>query len=96
MTSIYGEQHPDAEVLNLRGVPYLHLDQAGAATTVSRDFKGNVVRAGRRLTSGTQYRQTMDWRGVSPPCRPARAWCSTRTHSRRNSQLCSNPTLTRS
>lgn len=62
--SVYGEQHPDAEAFNLRGVPYLHLDQAGAATTVTRDFKGNILRAGRRLTNGTQYRHTMDWHGV--------------------------------
>ena len=61
---VYGEQHPDAQERNLRGVLYLHLDQAGALTTESRDVKGNVLRASRRLTHGTQYRDKVDWQTV--------------------------------
>ena len=60
---VYGEQHPDT-MRNLRGKLYLHLDQAGAVTTEAHDFKGNPLRASRRLTNGTQYRQVMDWRAV--------------------------------
>jgi len=61
---VYGEQHPEAEQRNLRGVLYFHLDQAGVVTIESHDFKGNPVRATRRLTNGTQYRQAVDWRAV--------------------------------
>lgn len=61
---VYGEQHPQRDERNLRGRLYLHLDQAGSVTAEAHDFKGNLLRASRRLTSGTQYRQTVDWRGV--------------------------------
>lgn len=61
---VYGEQHPQAELRNLRGALYLHLDQAGAVTTEAHDFKGNLLRATRRLTNGTQYKQTVNWRAV--------------------------------
>jgi hypothetical protein len=47
---IYGEQHPQDELLNLRGRLYLHLDQAGIIINENYDFKGNLVRASRRLT----------------------------------------------
>jgi len=60
----YGEQHPEAELRNLRGKLYLHLDQAGSVTTEAHDFKGNPLRASRRLTNGTQYRQAVNWRPV--------------------------------
>ena len=61
---VYGEQHPQSEGRNLRGVLYLHLDQAGAVTTEVLDFKGNPLRATRRLTEGTRYRQAVDWTAV--------------------------------
>ncbi len=61
---VYGEQHPEAERRNLRGRLYLHLDQAGSVTAEAHDFKGNPLRASRRLTNGTQYRQAVDWRPV--------------------------------
>jgi RHS repeat-associated protein len=61
---IYGEQHPDAETLNLRDTLYLHLDQVGCVSTEGNDFKGNALRAARRLTSGTLYRGVLDWTGV--------------------------------
>ncbi len=61
---VYGEQHPQAERRNLRGVLYLHFDQSGAVTTEALDFKSNPLRATRRLTEGTRYRQAVDWRTV--------------------------------
>ena len=61
---VYGEQRPEAELRNLRDALHLHLDQAGAVTAEVHDFKGNPLRASRRLTTGTQYRQAVDWRPV--------------------------------
>ena len=61
---VYGEQHPGATVANLRERVYLRLDQAGAVFSEQQDFKGNLVQAGRRLTSGTQYRGAVNWRTV--------------------------------
>ena len=61
---VYGEQHPQAETLNLRGKLYLQLDQAGELVTERNDFKGNPLAAARRMTNETQYRQAVDWRAV--------------------------------
>jgi len=61
---VYGEQHPEAESRNLRGVAYLHLDQAGAFSTEARDCKGNPLRTSRGLTNGTNYREAVDWQPV--------------------------------
>jgi len=60
---VYGEQHPEDELRNLRGKPYLHLDQAGAVTTEAHDFKGNPLRASRRIA--TEYKQAIDWSAVN-------------------------------
>ncbi|HEU5431928.1 MAG TPA: hypothetical protein VFU81_09700, partial [Thermomicrobiales bacterium] len=60
---VYGEQHPEEE-RNLRGRLFLHLDQSGAALDERCDFKGNLKLVSRRLTSGAQYRQAVDWRTV--------------------------------
>lgn len=59
---VYGEQHPSAELHNLRGRLYLHLDQAGAATTDDIDFEGNPHRVERRMA--TDYKHTIDWHDV--------------------------------
>ncbi|MCH8877933.1 MAG: toxin [Chloroflexi bacterium] len=59
---VYGEQHPEAEPRNLRGGLYLQLDQAGAVTTESQDFKANPLRATRRIAS--EYKQAINWRVV--------------------------------
>jgi RHS repeat-associated protein len=61
---VYGEQHPEGELRNLRGRLYLHLDQAGVVISEAHDFKGNPLRASRRLTNGTQYRHAVDWISV--------------------------------
>ncbi len=60
---VYGEQHPEDEVRNLRGMLYLHLDQAGAVTIEAHDFKGNPLRASGRIA--TEYKQTIDWSAVN-------------------------------
>jgi RHS repeat-associated protein len=59
---VYGEQHPEHELRNLRGQVYMHLDQAGAVFTELYDFKGNALEGVRRLEQ--TYRQTVDWNGV--------------------------------
>ncbi|XXT18147.1 hypothetical protein WME94_48750 [Sorangium sp. So ce429] len=48
---VYGEAHPQATALNLRGRPYQVYDGAGVVTSQSYDFKGNVLQASRRLRS---------------------------------------------
>ena len=60
---VYGEQHPDAEVRNLRGRLHFHLDQAGAVTTEAHDFKGNPLRASRRIA--TEYKKALNWSAVN-------------------------------
>lgn len=59
---VYGEQHPEAELRNLHGALYLHLDQAGAATNEANDFKDNPLRTTRRIA--TEYKQTINWHSV--------------------------------
>jgi RHS repeat-associated protein len=59
---VYGEQHPQAESLNLRGKLFMHLDQAGAARNEEHDFKGNLKRASRRLAR--EFKTAVDWSPV--------------------------------
>jgi len=59
---VYGEQHPEGELRNLRGVAFMHLDQAGAATRDAHDFKGNLLRVSRRLAR--EYKQAVSWVAV--------------------------------
>jgi len=59
---VYGEQHPQAEQRNLRGTLYLHLDQAGVVASEAHDFKGNLLRASRRIA--TEYKQAINWNTV--------------------------------
>lgn len=59
---IYGEQHPQAESRNLRGSLYLHFETAGVVSVDAIDFKGNPLRASRRLA--TEYKKVIDWRVV--------------------------------
>jgi RHS repeat-associated protein len=61
---IYGEQHAEAEARNLRGQAHLQLDQAGASTLEACDFKGNRLRASRRLARN--YQQLIDWNDCAP------------------------------
>jgi RHS repeat-associated protein len=70
---VYGEQHPEADGRNLRGKLYLHLDQAGAVTREANDFKGNLLRAARRIAR--EYQRAIDWKTVDAavPADPAAA-----------------------
>jgi len=61
---VYGEHHPAADERNLLGSLFLHLDQAGSLVNDGQDFKGNPIGATRRLASGTQYRDLVDWTTV--------------------------------
>ncbi len=56
---VYGEGHPDAEQLNLKGRAFLHLDQAGALENERFDFKGNPLRVSRRIAR--EFRTAPDW-----------------------------------
>jgi len=56
---IYGEAHPNAETLNLRGQIYRQYDGAGMVTNESYDFKGNLLSTVRRLA--VKYDETHDW-----------------------------------
>ena len=60
----YGESRLDAEANNLRGHAIHVFDQAGVATTDRYDFKGNLLRAARKLASA--YDNTLDWSGAVP------------------------------
>ena len=68
---VYGEQHPEAELRNLRDKLYLHCDQAGTASTEEYDFKGNPLLTWRRIA--WEYKQTIDWRtlDLALPAYPA-------------------------
>ena len=59
---VYGEQHPQAELRNLRGALYLQLEQAGVVTTEASDFKGNSLSATHRIA--TEYKHAIDWSTV--------------------------------
>jgi RHS repeat-associated protein len=59
---VYGEQHPDDVLFNLRGRIYLHLDQAGVLRNEIYDFKGNILSSKRQLTN--QYKEMLNWEDV--------------------------------
>ena len=67
---VYGEQHPDATRLNLRGKAYLQLDQAGGVSTEQVDFKGNPLFQTRRIAK--EYKDAFGWELVDAeiPTRP--------------------------
>src|SRR5271157_1131278 len=56
--SVYGEALADPQTPNLRGKIYQHYDEAGVATNVSFDFKGNLTASSRQLA--IQYQQPVD------------------------------------
>lgn len=61
---IYGENQPDDKALRLRGKVLRHYDTAGSNTVAEYDFKGNPLRAARRLTKANE--KTPDWSVVDP------------------------------
>jgi len=62
---VYGEALPDAAAGNLRARPYRRYDAAGAVTTEAHDFKGNVLRASRRLAANPHG--ASDWSAIAVP-----------------------------
>jgi hypothetical protein len=71
---LYGEKHPRAEALNLRGQIFQTYDQAGVTTgggidpesnrSEAFDFKGNLLRSSRQLA--VNYKSTVDWMVLEP------------------------------
>ena len=64
---VYGEQVGEAIANNLRTKVVMQLDQAGLSSTNAYDFKGGPRQSTRRVTSGTQFRTTVDWRALAVP-----------------------------
>jgi RHS repeat-associated protein len=62
--SVYGESGLDPESSNSRGRVVEIRDQAGVVTTDDYDFKGNLLRRGRRLAQS--YKTTLDWSSAVP------------------------------
>ncbi|MFO0761891.1 MAG: hypothetical protein U0359_35950 [Byssovorax sp.] len=56
---VYGEDHADPAVLNLRGKAYRHYDGAGVVTTGAYDFKGNLLQVERRIAKA--YATQVEW-----------------------------------
>lgn len=61
--TVYGESHPQAAALNLRGRPFLALDAAGTVEHEDFDFKGNLLRSTRRVSRA--YRTDTDWSALA-------------------------------
>jgi RHS repeat-associated protein len=61
----YGEAHPEAARLNLRGKVYRRHDGAGEATHDAYDFKGNPLSSTRRFA--VEHREPIDWAASPPP-----------------------------
>jgi RHS repeat-associated protein len=59
---VYGEQHLEDALRNLRGRLYLHLDQAGVVTNEGHDFKGNPLQGSRRLAR--EYKRAINWSAI--------------------------------
>ncbi|MDZ7363651.1 MAG: toxin [candidate division KSB1 bacterium] len=57
--TVYGEAHPGATALNLRGKSYYQFDGAGVVRHDRYDFKGNLLLSTRRLSR--EYRQNVTW-----------------------------------
>jgi RHS repeat-associated protein len=57
--SVYGEAHPNADTLNLRGKLFQHYDGAGLVTNERYDFKGNLLNSARQVA--VEYKQQVDW-----------------------------------
>ena len=57
--TVYGEAHPNATTLNLRGKAIQVYDGAGVVTSSAYDFKGNLLHGSRRLAA--VYHAVPDW-----------------------------------
>ncbi len=63
MRTVYGEVHPDAASLNLRGQAHQTYDGAGVKIQHRFEFKGNLSEGSRRLA--VAYRATVDWSAIA-------------------------------
>ncbi|MEA2346154.1 MAG: hypothetical protein QOF63_4323, partial [Thermoanaerobaculia bacterium] len=61
--SVYGERHPDATALNLRGKIFQQFHGAGLTTSDRYDFKGNPASATRRMAGDCE--READWSPLS-------------------------------
>lgn len=61
--TVYGEAHPQAAALNLRGKAYQVYDGAGAVTSGAYDFKGNLLHGSRRLAA--DYHAVAEWSPIA-------------------------------
>jgi RHS repeat-associated protein len=59
---VYGELHPNATALNLRGRACLAFDPAGEVELAGFDFKGNLAGVSRRFA--TDYKTAPDWNAL--------------------------------
>ena len=60
--TVYGDSHPSATSLNLKGLAYQLYDQVGVTTIKQVDFKGNPLEIERRLTR--EFKQTVNWQSL--------------------------------
>ena len=61
--TVYGENHPDAASLNLRGSVYQTYDGGGVTTNRRFDAKGNLRESSRHLAR--EYRSAADWSALA-------------------------------
>uniref|UniRef100_UPI0025E82ECE SpvB/TcaC N-terminal domain-containing protein n=1 Tax=Sulfurovum sp. TaxID=1969726 RepID=UPI0025E82ECE len=64
MFTVYGEQHTDPSINNLRAKVYAVFDGAGAAFNKTYDFKGNLLQSTRRLAEEYNANK-IDWKEIS-------------------------------
>ena len=64
---VYGEGAPSDVADNLRTAVYQAYSGAGVATTVSRDFQGNIVQASQQLLTDVPVTSLPDWSAAPPP-----------------------------
>jgi RHS repeat-associated protein len=60
--SVYGDGHPNAIALNLKGQVYQAYNQSGRVETANIDFKGNPLEVQKRLA--IDYQNRIDWGAV--------------------------------
>jgi RHS repeat-associated protein len=60
---VYGEAHPNAESLNLRGQLFQQYDGAGLVTNELYDFKSNLLSSSRQLA--IEYKKQVDWTALA-------------------------------
>ena len=61
--SVYGEAHPSASALNLRGKAFQVYEGAGVVTSGAYDFKGNLLQGSRRLAA--EYHSGPEWSAIA-------------------------------